>query len=88
MRARFIRVPSLRCSLSGGGWGGVLRRRNTIRLFIKAVPVAHTKEAPAAAEGMGWGVGGDGWKEGTGMKVGVREIMLNALFCPSSLSLR
>lgn len=38
-RACFIRIPSLRCSLSGD-----IKEEDTIRLFIKAVPVAHTKD--------------------------------------------
>lgn len=38
--ASFIRIPSPRCSLSGG-----IKEDGTIRLFIKALPAAHTKDS-------------------------------------------
>lgn len=38
--ASFIRIPSPRCSLSGG-----IKEDDTIRLFIKALPAAHTKDS-------------------------------------------
>lgn len=61
-RARFIRIPSLRRSLSGG-----IKEEDTIRLFIKAAPVAHTKDGFSSCSG---GARGGEARRKRGMKAG------------------